>query len=366
MALTITATDTELQKPVNVVFNQTFLRRAQQMAPYFMGSAPGVINRQQGTSTIKWRRIEQETPTTTVLGGATAGELQGNAAYMQGRDADVPTFTDVTATLSKYGQFYIVNEEVDLYNPNGTTNELVAVLGESAGRSLNQLMRDICEDNSTQRYAGNVASDGVVNAATTVADLNRVINELTNQSARTFAPMTTGSQNIATAPILPSYWALCHPDVAYDVSGLTGFKSVETYAGQTSTVMGEFGYYSKAGRGVRFIMSEDASVDAGSGAPLSGADLNATSGNGDLYTIVVYGQDAFGSVGLGMRHTDGVYRAGDNTGGWELISHERGSGGTSDPFNEISTIAWKAFFAGAVLNSNWSRAIRVGATDLTN
>ena len=43
-----------------------------------------------------------------------------------GRDADVPNFADVTATLSKYGQFYIVNEEVDLYNPNGTTDELVA------------------------------------------------------------------------------------------------------------------------------------------------------------------------------------------------------------------------------------------------
>lgn len=361
MALTVTATDTELQKPVNVVFEQTFLRRAQQMAPYFAGTMPGQINRQVGTSTIKWRRIEQETPTTTAL-----SELTGNAAYMQGRSSDTPTFTDVTATLAKYGQFYIVNEEVDLYNPNGTTNELVAVLGESAGRSLNQLMRDVMEDNATKRYGGNVASDGAVNTAPVVNDLNRIINELTVNSARMFSPMTTGSQNIGTAPILPSYWALCHPDIAVNISGLTGFKSVETYAGQTATVMGEFGYYSKAGRGLRFIMSEDASIDSGSGAPLSGADLNATSSNTDLYTIVCYGQDAFGSVGLGQRHTDGVYRAGDNTGGWELIQHDRGSGGTSDPFNEIMTIAWKAFYTGAVLNANWSRALRAGATDLTN
>lgn len=361
MALTVTATDTELQKPVNVVFNQTFLRRAQQMAPYFMGTMPGQINRQQGTSTIKWRRIEQETPTTTAL-----TELTGNASYMQGRNADVPSFTDVTATLAKYGQFYIVNEEVDLYNPNGTTMELVAVLGESAGRSLNQLMRDVGEDNATKRYAGNVASDGVVIAAPVVNDLNRIINELTVQSARMFSPMTTGSQNIGTAPILPSYWALCHPDVAVDISGLTGFKSVETYAGQTATVMGEFGYYAKAGRGLRFVMSEDASVDTGSGGADSGVSLNVTSGNYDLYTVLCYGQDAFGSVGLGQRHTDGVYRAGDNTGGWELIQHDRGSGGTSDPFNEIATIAWKAFFAGAVLNSNWSRALRAGASDLTD
>lgn len=357
-----TITDTPiLQKPVNAVFNQIFLRRAQQNCPYFTGTMPGSLITQGGSDVIKWRRIEQETPTVSAL-----TELTTTSSWMQGRTADTPTITDVTATMAKYGQFYIVNEEVDLYNPSKTGAELVAVLGESAGRSLNQLMRDVEEENSTQRFAGNVASDGAVNAAVVVGDLNYAINELTRNSARTFAPMTTGSENIGTAPILPSYWAICHPDVAYDVAGLTGFKSVESYAGQTAVVQGEFGYYSRAGRGVRFVMSEDASVDAGAGAPLSGADLRATSGNGDLYTIVIYGQDAFGSVGLGERHTDGVYRAGDNTGGWEMIYHDKGSAGAGDPFNEIRTLSWKSFFAGSVLNSNWSRAIRVGATNLAN
>jgi hypothetical protein len=97
------------------VFVQTFLRRAQQNCPYFMGTDPGQLMKQAGTSTIKWRRIEQETPTTTAL-----TELTTTSSWMQGRDADTPTFTDVTATVAKYGQFYIVNEEVDLYNPNGT------------------------------------------------------------------------------------------------------------------------------------------------------------------------------------------------------------------------------------------------------
>lgn len=360
MAQTISATDAELTKPINAVFVQTFLRRAQQVCPYFMGSMPGQVNEMSGTSSIKWRRVEQITPTVTAL-----SELTTTASYMQNRDSVAASFTDVLATLAKYGQFYIVSEEVDLYNPNGTTGELVATLGEAAGRSLNELMRDIMEDNATQRFAANVASAGAVHAKVVVGDLDRVINELTVNSARTFSPMTNGSTNVGTAPILPSYWAICHPDVAYDVSGLTGFNSVEKYAGQTATMVGEFGMYSKAGRGIRFVMSEDASVDAGNGAATSGADLYATSGNLDTYNIVCYGQDAFGSVGLGKKHGDGIYRAGDR-GAWDLISHPRGSGGTSDPFNEISTLAWKAFFAGAVLNSNWSRNIVVAATDLTN
>ena len=88
MAQTISATDVELTKPVNVVFQQTFLRRAQQVCPYFTGSVAGVLNKQQGTSTIKWRRIEQETPSTTAL-----TELTTTSSYMQGRDSDTPTFT---------------------------------------------------------------------------------------------------------------------------------------------------------------------------------------------------------------------------------------------------------------------------------
>ena len=362
MALPITDTITELTNPVNVVFEQTFLRRAQQLAPYFAGTMPGSLSKQMGSSTIKWRRIEQTAPTTAAL-----TELTTNAVFMFERNADVPSFTDVTATVLKYGQFYIVNEEVDLYNPNGTAAELVAVLGESAGRSLNQLMRDIEEDNSTQRFAGNVGSSSSVDTVVSVGDLNRVINELTRASTRVFMPITTGNTSVGTAPILQSYWAICHPDVAVDVSQLTGFQSVETYAGQTSVAMGEFGYYSLAGRGVRFIMSEDASRDENVGATVGTNDINSTAGTlADIYTIVIYGKDAFGSVGLGMRHTDGIYRAGDNTGGWELIFHDKGSGGVSDPFNEISTLAWKAFFAGAVLNDTWSRALRVAATDLTN
>jgi N4-gp56 family major capsid protein len=362
MAQTVTATDAELLKPINAVFQQTFLRRAQQVCPYFYGTTPGQMQIAQGTSTVKWRRIEQETPSTSAL-----SELTTTSAWMQNRDADTPTYTDVLATLSKYGQFYIVNEEVDLYNPNGTADELVAVLGESAGRSLNMLMRDVMEDNSTQRYASNVASTGAVHAVTVVGDLNRVINELAVNAARPFTALTTGSGNIGTAPFLPSFWAICHPDVAYDVAGLTGFNSVEKYAGQTAIVQGEFGYYSRAGFGCRFIQTPDASQDLGAGALISAVDLvSSQSAKADVFTIVVYGQDAFGSVGLGKRMSDGIYRAGDNMGGFEIINHPRGSGGIGDPFNEIATIAWKAFFAGAVLNSSWSRAIRVAATDLTN
>jgi N4-gp56 family major capsid protein len=355
MALTVTDDVTILTKPINAVFQQTFLRRAQQVCPYFTGTVPGQLNRQQGTSTIKWRRIEQLAPSTAAL-----SELTGALAFMGGRSSVTPTFTDVLATMSKYGQFYIVNEEVDLFNPNGTTNELIGTLGESAGRSLNQLMRNVSEGTLPQVYANNVASLRSVVAKVATGDLNYVINQLSRNAARTFTAMSPGAVEIGTVPILPSFWAFCHPDVAVDIAGLTGFTSVEKYAQQVSIAIGEFGTYSLAGRGLRFIQSEDASIGLAGGGAVGGGIRGIT--NTDVYAIVVIGQDALGSVGLGLRHTDGTYKAGDNTGGWEIINHPVGSSGAADPFNEIATLAYKLFFAGAVLNSTWGFSIRSGAS----
>lgn len=360
MALTITATDVELTKPVNVAFNETFLRRARQNLPYFMGTQPGRLDRQVGTSTIKWRRIEQEVPSTTAL-----AELNTTATFMMGRNADTPTFTDITATVQKFGQFYIVNEEVDLFNPAGTTRELVGVLGESAGRSLNQLQRNVAEDNLTAVFAGAVASAGAVTSAITAGSLQLAAVDLWTNAARTFTPITAGSQNVGTSALLPAFWAITHPHVAHDIAGLSGFVSVQNYVGQTRTAPGEFGFFSRAGVGIRFIASQDATIDAGAGGSTSGTSLRGTSALVDLYNTVIYGQDALGSVGLGQSMTDGAFEAGDDTGDWEIIIHDRGSGGIGDPFNEVATMAWKAFHAGAVLNSDWGRNIISGATDVT-
>jgi hypothetical protein len=46
----------------------------------------------------------------------------------------------------------------------------------------------------------------------------------------------------------------------------------------------------------------------------------------------------------------------------ELIYHPPGSSGILDMYNELGSIAWKAFFAGKVLNSNWIVNVRSGAT----
>lgn len=360
MALTTSPLAT-LLLPVNAIFEQTFLRRMQQTCPYFMGAQPATLMKNGGTATLKWRRHEQMTPSTSAL-----TEI-ATAAYMGGRSSAVASITDVTGLAAKYGQFYILTEEVDVLDPSGTANDLAKVIGEAAGRSLNQLQRNVMEGNATAAYAANVASKAAVHAVVTAGDLNYMINILSRNAARTFTPMSSGSGNVGSVPILPAYWAICHPDVAYDVSGITGFTSVEKYGMQVALAPGEFGTYSRAGRGLRFISSEDASIGLATGAALSGADLRSSdTTSANTYTICIYGEDAFGSIGLGNKQPDGAFRAGDNVGAWDIIIKDRKSGGSSDPLEEMNTIAYKFWYGGAVLNSTWSRALIVAATDLTN
>jgi len=362
MALTVSATDVEIPKPLNAVFQQTLLRNARVRAPYFAGVQPGTLTKHQGSNVAMWRRINNLAASTSAL-----SELTGAASYMQGRDAAALAVTNVTATASKYGNFVILNEEVDIYNFAGQFAKILEVIGINAGQSLNQLQRDVGEDNVTLIYAGGAASDGAVSSKITKNTIQQAVNVLDKNSAMTFTPMTTGSRNIGTVPILPSYWGLCHPDVAIDITEITGFTSIEKYAGQTATVMGEFGTLTVAGKAVRFISSEDAGVDAGSGASgAASADLNNTSDNADLYTTLIYGQDALASVGLGEQFPDGVFRAGEELEPVDVIVKTPQSTGTSDPYNEISTVAWKAFHTGAVLNGNWARGVRSGAQLLTN
>lgn len=347
-------TTTQVAGPVDVVFQKTLLDNAKVMAPYFTGSEPAEIMRHSGTVSAKWRRIENLDPTTTAL---TA--LTGTESYPF-REGVQPSVTDPTATLLKYGNVVSINEEVDLTNFTGMIDKLIEILGINAGQSLNRLQRNLLEDGVTMIYASQGTQDS------DVADVldNTVVEEslrvLQSNSAMKFTPQTQGSTLIGTSPIRASYWALGHVDLEHDIRALTGFVPVEKYASQTEVVPGEIG----TANSTRFVISEDASVDASSGgAP--GSALRSTNGtNADLYTVVVLGKAAHGSVGLDTRHVKKIYKAGDALPPVMLKQKAVGSSGAMDPLDEFGTLGWKAWWAGVILNGNWARGLRVGATKL--
>lgn len=360
MAATITDTPI-LTKPVNVIFQRKFLSVAKTNCPCFAGSMPANLTQHAGSFTASWRRYENLTVDPTAL-----TELNTTVSFPT-RDSITPTISDVTSAVSKYGSYIVLNEEADLVNFNGQTAELLDRQAIQSGRTLNQLQRNELEDNSTKIYAGAVASDGLVTSKITALSLNSAINALARNDALSFMPASNGSTNVGTVPILPAYIGLCHPDVSYDLDNLGGtYTSVEKYAGQVATMQGEIGLYKGAGRAVRFVESSDMSIDVDSGVADAGGStgLRVNSGNVDLYTVVIFGQEFHGSLGFGMEHVQEIYRAGDQLPAVQIIQHGYGSAGPADPLNELSTLGWKTWHAAKIMNGTWGRGIRCGATSL--
>ena len=357
-------TTTQVDGPVDVRFQQRLLRRAKPLCPYFLGANPGdVMPSHSGTFTIKWRRFTNLTPTTTAL---TA--VNGTFANPTRTPGSILAVTDTTAVLSKYGDFVVLNEEVDLKNYTGQAGEVVDLVAQQAGQSLNRLQRNTLEDSSTIVRPGLATSDtagaGVVDPIT-VPLIQYVINQLDRENARKFTPGSEGSQNVGTSPILPGYCGICHSDVAVDIAKLPGFKSVETYAGQVQTKEGEFGLLMVAGTAVRFVMTSESSIDANSGGtPGGNIRVTASGTTADLYNTVIYGQDFHGAVSLDVSLIKEIYTAGDRIPGIQLISHGRGSGGIADPLNDVSTMGWKAWHTSAILNSAWGFCVRTAASKL--
>ena len=360
--MTITTTTT-ISAPVNVDYQIELLRRAQAVCPYFMGTLPASISFNSGTFTAKWRRYEKFTAVTTPL-----AELTGSLSFPT-RTPATPTITDVTATVQKYGNFCFLNEEVELVQPNNVAMEISGALGENAGQSLNRIQRNEMEDNSTQIFGGSATTatnvSGLAGAGfLTRTKISQAVNTLQRNNARKFLPMTRGSTNIGTAPVRESFYGITHPDTEEDIRLLTGFNAVETYAGQTETMIGEIGHIG----GVRWISTSEATIDAGSGLSATSSattDGRSTSNRYDNYTSVVFGREAVGSLGFGAMHVKEIYMENDNLPAVMMISHPKGSAGTADPLNEVASVGWKSWHVPKILNSSWIRAVVHSASRLS-
>ncbi len=156
--------------------------------------------------------------------------------------------------------------------------------------------------------------------------------------------------NINSSTVRSSYFGICHPDVEEDVRDITGFIGVEQYGGYIGDVqVGEFG----AVNGVRWVSSEIAPVSTSAGTTTATGFNGASEILNDVYLTFIYGREAVGSVGLGENHTDEIYKMGDRPPAIEVITKPVGSSGITDPFNEVGSIAWKAWYAGQILNNSW-------------
>lgn len=377
MAQLMSSVTSNLALGVNFQMMKGLLSAARQKCPMFNGSLPGQLQKNGSTASVKWERLENLAAATTAL-----GEVVGSPVAFFGRSTVQNTLTVVSVAIAKYGNAVLLTEEVDFQQMNARAARFVDNLGANAGLSLNVLMESAFSAGATTltntylgrfpvRYctsnAGGMVSGGTtaasadtqVGGAVQLTDIKFAVNTLNNGSAMLFTTPAYGSQNVSTSPVRASYYGICHVDVEEDIRGLTGFVSVETYGGYTETMPFEFG----AVGGVRWCSTEIIPISSGAGTTTAGVSGGTFRGTGytanDVYSTYIYGKEAIGSVGFGNMHATNSYEMYDpkTPPAVELIIKPVGTVGT-DLYNEVSSAAWKAWFAGKLLNPNWLVRLR--------
>ncbi len=323
--------------PVYEFYERTFLERA---IPHLVARKFGQAKflKQKSGDTIKFRRYNALAPATTPL---TEGVVP---------DAVAASVTDVTATLQQYGAVVKITDKITLMSVDNTLTELMEVLGEQAGQTLDVVTYNVLLSGTNVIYAGGVSDRASVKATITTADLELAIRSLKRQNAPKISQVIKASTGFNTYPVRPAYVGICHPDVARDIEKLDGFIPASNYASYTALLDdSEFG----AWKDIRFLETTLIPTFEGEGAAITSEDVIATNGSADVYPVIIFGANSYGCVYLG------------NQKDVELIIKpaEGDKYDRSDPLNQISTVGWKTFYTAVILNDAWIVRIETAATE---
>jgi len=297
------------------MYDRLLLMRARPYLIHTLFAQRRNINRKSG-NTIKFRRYSALSVATTPLG---EGSPPSGSQLSK---------TDLTATASQYGDFVEVSDVVDLLVEDAVITEAVELLGQQFGETVDAIVRDTLSSVASATNASG-GTNGNTPTEITKSDIDGVVKTMMGNDAKFISEIIDGKSEAAfgTAPIAPAYFALADADISDDISDVANFVSVEEYGMKQPVLEAEWG---ASGR-VRFLLSS-----AG----------KATSESPTQYHVFIVGQNAYG-----MTEIEG--------GTAKVIVKAFGSGGTSDPLDQKSSIGWKTFLVSRVLNDNFMQNLEV-------
>lgn len=218
------------------------------------------------------------------------------------------TVTATTATVAQYGDAVGFSDLVSTTTIDPILTETTEILGEQAGETIDELVRDVIAAGTTVLYVTGATSRTTIaaNENITPADVALIALQMELNRAR---------------KINGAWQAITHPRVIYDLMRTQEWRDAQNYH-QTGRIFdGSVGEL----YGVRFWVTDKAKVfeNASNGA--------GAAGTVDVYTVLVFGQNAFGVVDLAGHNLQTVYKP-------------LGSAGTADPLSVQQTMGWKVTF----------------------
>ena len=207
---------------------------------------------------------------------------------------------------------------LDLTAIDNNVLEATKAIGHQAGLTLDTITRNVLQSGTNVFYCPKVGANGSVTPVTSRSGLDATCT-LTVDMVKKVAAMLKA----ANAPkIAGDYVCILHPYVAYDIMSDPHWEDMHKYCKPEEQYEGEIGRIA----GVRFVETSEAAVYSGDGCPA--------------------GLAVFGCLFI----AEGAYGVTEVTGGGlQTIIKQLGSGGTSDPLDQRSTVGWKALQTAEIL-----------------
>lgn len=320
--------------------------------------------------------------------------------------------TAMESTVAQYGDYVMLSDVLDLTAVDNNLNEAQVQLSGQAGRTLDTITREVMNGGTNVQYG-----EGSVNGRhLLVGGESSGNNYLTVRAVRKAARFLK-SMN---APLINgSYWAIIHPDVAYDIMDDSDWKNPHTYKDTANIYDDEIGKIA----GVRFVETTEAKVfhaenltaaarnlsvktqisssttTVAVNEAISSAEATALAGRYILigsgkFKIASATAGAANSASLTLASTTPISSAAANAviypgeagakgrdvystmifganaygvtevkgGGLQFIVKQLGSAGTADPLNQRSTAGWKAIKTAERLIEAYMVRVETGST----
>lgn len=277
------------------------------------------------SQTIKWRRL-----------------VPFDAAMDQLVEGITPSptgvrYEDVQGQLAQYGAWIPFTDVLIDTHEDENLKQFSIGAAEQAALTKERILWNMMIAGTNVIYSGTATSRSQVEAPITAADLQLAQRALKNAFAKTITKMIGASPKIATQPVAPAYVAIGHTNLEQDLRAIPGFVPRENYSDVKLLHDREIGKY----QDIRFILAPHYTYFPGAGSSNITGVLHDGS-NVDVYPLVIFGQDAFGTVSL--KGADSAKVA---------IKNPKMGESYEDPLGQRGFLAWKTWFAGVRLNEAW-------------
>ena len=286
---------------------------------------------------IKWRRL-------VPFDAAMDKLVEGITPSPQGVQ-----YEDVSSTLSQFGAFIPFTDIVIDTHEDDNLRQFSIAAGEQAALTKERILWNTMIGGTNVIYSGAATSRATVQAPLDLGDIQLVTRALKNNMAKPITKIITATDKIATQPVAPGYVAIGHTNLEQDIRALAGFVPREQYANSGTLLQDmELGKV----QDIRVILLPHLPYFEGAGSGTTTGVL-FTGANVDVYPLVVFGENAFGTTALKGMSAANVW-----------VKSPKGGESYEDPLGQRGFVAWKMWYAGVRLNEAWLIRVECAATAL--